>query len=85
MAIISTKKEVAKKIFGIDYNSLYRWCRYGVPKVRRQGVDNILCKVEIEEFGHIVEPNKELRLAFLSDPILFKRRISRLFPVFSEK
>ena len=83
MVIISTKKEVAKKIFGIDYNSLYRWCRYGVPKVRRQGVDYILCKIERKDLGCVVVGNKELRVISLSDPASFKRRLGRLFPVFS--
>ena len=85
MAIISTKKEVAKKIFGIDYNSLYRWCRYGVPRVRRQGVDNILCKIEQEDFGGVVVENKELRIIYLGDPASFRRRLKRLFPIFLEK
>lgn len=85
MAIISTKKEVAKKIFGIDYNSLYRWCRYGVPKVRRQVVNDILCKIEKKDFGCVVVGNKELGIISLSDPASFKRRLGRLFPVFSEE
>ena len=53
--------------------------------MRLERVDRILCRLEQKEFGMPFEPNKELRLVSLSDPASFKRRIGRLFPVFSEK
>ena len=84
MKPISTKKDVAEKVFGVDYNTLYRWCRYGVPKVRRQVVDKILCKIEQRELGGVVVENKELRIISLNDPASFRRRLKRLFPIFLE-
>jgi hypothetical protein len=48
-------------------------------------VDYILCKIERKDLGCVVVGNKELRVISLSDPASFKRRISRLFPVFSEE
>ena len=86
MSVISTKKDVAEKVFKIQYLTLWRWCRDGVPKVRRQKVDRILCDLEDKILSAMArEPNVENRLYGLSDPASFKRRLGRLFPVFSEE
>ena len=86
MDIINTKKEIAQEVFDIQYLTLWRWCRDGVPKVRRQKVDNILFTLERKHLSAIlIEPNKENRLYGLSNPYGFRRRLGRLFPVFSEK
>lgn len=86
MVTINTKKEIAQEVFGIQYLTLWRWCRNGVPKVRRWTVDNILWDLECRHLSAILRvPNVENRLHALSDPNDFKRRLGRLFPVFSEK
>ena len=86
MVTINTKKEIAQEIFDIQYLTLWRWCRNGVPKVRRRKVDSILWDLECKNLSAILRvSNVENRLHALSDPNGFKRRLGRLFPVFSEK
>lgn len=86
MVTINTRKEIAQEVFGIQYLTLWRWCRHGVPRVRRRTVDNILWDLECRHLSAILRvPNVEDRLYGLSNPYGFRRRLGRLFPVFSEK
>lgn len=79
-----TKIEVAEKIFGVKYHTLWRWETYGVPRRKLTKVDAILCKLE-KSIKQLEQRGGTDRYYGLMNPYGFKTRLSRIFPVLWKK